>query len=138
MAVNLIDSDDIEVIQENEDIMLNIKEEIKNMINNIATGESGYLKLAEGTLICYGKTQSANINQNNEYQESITLPQNYLSSNFITIVSLASGGAGWANVICRGDSTSSNTINVTAGNYITGSSTAQNIIVSYITIGRWK
>ena len=107
-------------------------------INNVAQNGTGYLKLADGTLICYGKTVSTNIPTNAEFSDTITLPHSYLTNDFIVNASITSGGAGWANIICRGGSLSENTIRIIAGNYIKGSVEAQNIIISYITIGKWK
>ena len=119
--------------------------EIKSVVNenyqeltNLISNGTGYVKYNDGTLICYGKTQSAKISHNNEYQEIITLPENYLSNDFVVLTSITSGGAGWGNVIVRGGSTSSNTIRIIAGNYIASSPTAENIVLSYITIGKWK
>lgn len=104
----------------------------------LITNGSGYIKYADGTLICYGKSETAEIPYGSEYSENVTLPESYKDNNFIVNVSITSGGASWANVICRGGSTSENTIRLIAGNYIVSGSTARNIVLSYITIGKWK
>jgi hypothetical protein len=118
--------------------------EIKDVVNenyqeltNLITNDTGYTKDDKGTLICYGKTPIFNISAGGEHQENITLPENFLSNDFTVIVSIISGGAGWADVICRGGATSENTIRIIAGNYIS-SSEAQNIAIGYMAIGKWK
>jgi hypothetical protein len=107
-------------------------------INGIVESGSGYVKYADGTLICYGKSNTAEIPYGSEYSETITLPESYKDNNFIVLTSITSGGASWANVICRGGATSENTIKLIAGNYIVSGSTARDIILSYVTIGKWK
>jgi hypothetical protein len=130
-AVNKIRDVDMneikEVVNENYD-------ELTNLISN----GTGYIKYADGTLICYGKGTSASIPYGSEHTEEITLPQSYTDSSFIVSVSILSGGASWANVICRGGGTATNKIEITAGNYIVSGSTARDIVLSYITIGKWK
>lgn len=111
---------------------------VKNYIDGIVESENGYTKYADGTLICYGKSETAEIPYGSEYSENVTLPETYIDNNFIVNVSITSGGASWANVICRGGATSENTIRLIAGNYIVSGSTARNIVLSYITIGKWK
>lgn len=119
--------------------------EIKQVVNenyqeltNLITNDTGCLKLADGTLICYGKSNASEIPYGSEYSENITLPESYKDNNFIVLTSITSGGASWANVICRGGATSENTIRLIAGNYIVSGSTAKDIALSYITIGKWK
>lgn len=111
-----------------------IYEDIENVVQN----GNGYTKYADGTLICYGKTTSADINAGSEYQENITLPQSYVDSNFVVLASIGGGTSGWAQIIVRGQATTNNTIRIIGGNYITGASTAQGIVMNYITIGKWK
>ena len=119
--------------------------EIKSVVNenyqeltNLITNDTGCLKLADGTLICYGKSNTSEIPYGSEYSETITLPESYKDNNFVVLASITSGGASWANVICRGGATSENTIRLIAGNYIVSGSTARDIVLSYITIGKWK
>ena len=140
--VKINDDPSLPAVNKVRDVDMN---EIKEVVNEnyvelteLITNDTGYVKYNDGTLICYGKTQEANINAASEYSERITLPQSYLTSNFIVLASISSGGPGWGEVIARGVATDINKIRVYAGNYITGSSTAQNIIVNYITIGKWK
>jgi len=111
---------------------------VKNYIDGIVESGSDYVKYADGTLICYGRTTASTINYGSEYSETITLPESYTDRNFIVLTSINSGGASWANVICRGGATSENTIKLIAGNYIVSGSTAKDIILSYVTIGKWK
>lgn len=122
-----------EYIDDLGDDLVNLTEQVNNKI----IGNSNYIKFDDGTLICYGKTSTFNINSISEHQENITLAESYLTNDFIVNVSISSGGSGWANVICRGGATSENTIRLIAGNYISNS-TAQNIALSYMTIGKWK
>jgi hypothetical protein len=120
--------------------------EIKTVVNenyqeltNLISNGTGYVKYNDGTLICFGKTTTpTDIPYGSELSEIITLPQNYINNNFIVVASITSGGSSWANVICRGGATSENTIRLIAGNYIVSGSTAKDIILSYITIGKWK
>ena len=119
--------------------------EIKDVVNEnyaeqsrMITNGNGYTKYADGTLICYGKTASANINAGSEYQENITLPQSYVDSNFVVLASIGGGASGWAQIIVRGQATSNDTVRIIGGNYITGSSRAQGVVINYITIGKWK
>lgn len=109
-----------------------------NEILAINDGGNNYLKYSDGTLICYGETNAFNINAGQEHQENITLPATYLNDDFIVNVSIKAGGNNWGQVVCRGGSISSNTIKLVAGNYITTSATARDIILSYTTIGKWK
>lgn len=118
--------------------------EIKEVVNenyeeqqNIVTNGTGYVKYNDGTLICYGKTTKVNINASSEYSENITLPQAYLSSDFTVLASVTSGGSGWGSIIARGGATDTNKIRIIAGNYIQ-QYTASDIVLSYITIGKWK
>ena len=111
---------------------------VKNYIDGIVESGNGYTKYADGTLICYGKSGTAEIPYGSEYSENVTLPESYKDSNFIVNVSITSGGASWANIVCRGGATSENTIRLIAGNYIVSGSTARNIVLSYIAIGKWK
>lgn len=111
---------------------------VKNYIDGIVESGNGYTKYADGTLICYGKSETAEIPYGSEYSENVTLPESYKDSNFIVNVSITSGGASWANIVCRGGATSENTIRLIAGNYIVSGSTARNIVLSYIAIGKWK
>ena len=118
-----------------------LQEQINNNENNILNmlkSGNDYIKLSDGTLICYGKTTVAEITYGSEYSEIITLPEDYVNDKYIVLTSITSGGASWANVICRGGATSENTIRLIAGNYIASGSTARDIILSYITIGKWK
>lgn len=118
--------------------------EIKQVVNenyqeltNLITNDTGYVKYADGTLICYGKTTKVNINASSEYSENITLPYSYLSSDFVVLASVTSGGSGWGGIVARGGATDVNKIRIIAGNYISQNS-ASDIILSYITIGKWK
>lgn len=111
---------------------------VKNYIDGIVESGNDYTKYADGTLICYGKSETAEIPYGSEYSENVTLPESYKDSNFIVNVSITSGGASWANIVCRGGATSENTIRLIAGNYIVSGSTARNIVLSYIAIGKWK
>ena len=125
----------------NDKLTKELQEQItenKNKISNMIENGNGYTKYADGTLICYGKSKAAEIPYGSEYEEIITLPESYKDDNFIVNVSITSGGASWANVICRGGATSENTARIIAGNYIVSGSTARDIVLSYITIGKWK
>lgn len=111
---------------------------VKSYIDAAIEGGENYTKYADGTLICYGKSNIADITYGSEYNENITLPKSYKDTSFVVLVSIAYGGTSWGNVICRGDATSENTIKLIAGNYIVSGSTAKDIVLSYMTIGKWK
>ena len=107
-------------------------------VDNKTESGTGYIKYADGTLICYGKTTTATISAGSEYSETITLPQGYLDTDFTVLVSITSGGSNWAGgIACRGKAQTTNSIQIIAGNYIS-TVQAENIIVSYMAIGKWK
>ena len=119
----------------------NLNEMQNKMIENIESANESndnYLKLIDGTLICWGKTDVFNISAGTSITKDITLPQSFINSNYTVICSMANGGEYWANGLAfRGNSYSTSTLRILVGNYI-GGATAQNIQASYIAIGRWK
>lgn len=116
----------------------NIENGIENIVNNMLVGNTGYLKLDDGTLICYGKTDTFNINYGEGVNKDIQLPMEFIDTNYIVTCSITSGGGLWANgVEFRGAPLTTDTVRLIAGNYISGG-TAQAIQGAFIAIGRWK
>lgn len=137
-TVNLINSSDIEITQNNDDIALHLSNDKQSEIDNKVLGGSGYTKFSDGTLICYGKTSSVNINANSEVEIDINLPQSYVDTNYQVLADINSGGTNWAGglaVKCTPNLV--NKAKIIAGNYISNSQIS-NIVFNYITIGKWK
>jgi hypothetical protein len=119
----------------------NLNEMQNKMIENIESANESndnYLKLIDGTLICWGKTNKYNIEYQHTENVDITLPVSYKDANYIVLTSIADIGAFWANgLTTAGYSTSTNNIRVCLSNYQINS-TIQSVSASWITIGRWK
>lgn len=107
------------------------------MQNAITDSNASYFKLGD-FLICWGNTQLFNINGSATYHETINLPATYKDTNYICICSFYNGGSQWANgAVPKMVAISTNEANLDVGNYIS-SSQAQNLGISYITIGKWR
>lgn len=109
--------------------------------NNIKTADvygNNYVKMIDGTLICWGETSAFNISTSSQANNDITLPVAYKDSNFKVICSVRAGGAYWASIVAvMGYPLSNNSIRLLGANYMSGQ-TIENVKLSYITIGRWK
>jgi hypothetical protein len=107
-----------------------------NMLNVDSSGDN-YVKLVDGTLICWGITNAANVNYNSEATFDITLPESYTNEYFTVLTSLTYSGSFWANgAVTKGQALTSNSIRVVIGNYVTNHTA--NVQASYLCIGRWK
>lgn len=119
--------------------------EIKDVVNEnyaeqsrMITNGTGYVKMSDGTLICYGKLAAVDVTAGTTNTRYITLPQEYVDTNFVCTCSINDSSAYWANGLAiRGRSDTTTTIKIDIGNYLAGN-TATNIQVGYITIGKWK
>ncbi len=119
--------------------------EIKSVVNEnyaeqsrMITNGTGYVKMSDGTLICYGKLAAVDVTAETTNTRYITLPQEYVDTNFACVCSINGSSAYWANGLAiRGRADTTSTIRVDIGNYLAGN-TATNIQVGYITIGKWK
>lgn len=116
--------------------------EMQNILNsNIETANDSdinYVKLIDGTLICWGKTDIFDITYGTAVEREINLPESFVDTSYVVTCSITSGGGFWANgVEFRGQPLTTSSIKLYAGNYISGG-TAQNIQGAYIAIGRWK
>ena len=138
MTVNLMNSSDIEVTQDGSNITLHLSDDKQSEIDNKITGGNGYTKLDDGTLICYGKTPSVNINASSEVEIDINLPQSYVDTNYQVLANINSGGTNWAGgPAIKSTSYTTSQAKIIAGNYISNSQ-IQNVVFNYITIGKWK
>lgn len=116
--------------------------EMQSIINNnIETANvygDNYVKMVDGTLICWGETSAFNISSSSQTNNDITLPVTYKDSNFKVICSVSAGGAYWASIVAvKGYPLSNSSISLLGANYMAGQ-TIENVKLSYITIGRWK
>lgn len=127
---------------EEKPVTANNMNEMQNIINNnIETADvygNNYVKMIDGTLICWGETSVFNIPHSTQTDNDITLPVAYKDSSFKVICSVQAGGAYWASIVAvLGYPLSNNSIRLTGANYTAGN-TIENVKLSYITIGRWK
>jgi len=116
--------------------------EMQNILNNnIETANDSdvnYVKLIDGTLICWGKTDTFDITYGTAVEREINLPESFVDTNYIVTCSITSGGGFWANgVEFRGAPLTTDTVRLICGNYLSGG-TAQAIQGAFIAIGRWK
>ena len=116
--------------------------EMQSIINNnIETADvygNNYVKMIDGTLICWGETSAFNISTLSQTNNDITLPVSYKNSSFKVICSVSAGGAYWASIVATmGYPLSNSSIRLSGANYMSGQ-TIENVKLSYITIGRWK
>lgn len=116
--------------------------EMQSIINNnIETADvygNNYVKMIDGTLICWGETSAFNISSSSQTNNDITLPVAYKDSNFKVICSVSAGGSYWASIVAvKGFPLSNSSISLIGANYMAGQ-TIENVKLSYITIGRWK
>lgn len=118
---------------------LNSMQDILN--NNIETAnesDSDYIKLPDGTLICWGTTDTFDITYGTAVEREINLPESFVDTNYVVTCSITKGQGFWANgVEFKGQPLTTGSIKLFAGNYISGG-TAQSIQGAYIAIGRWK
>ena len=127
---------------ENIPVTANNLNEMQSIINNnIETADvygNNYVKMVDGTLICWGETSAFNISSSSQTNNDITLPVAYKDSNFKVICSVSAGGAYWASIVAvKGYPLSNSSISLLGANYMAGQ-TIENVKLSYITIGRWK
>lgn len=115
------------------------QELLSTILSNIKDNKSNYMKLENGTLICWGATNRYNINPSSSEEESINLPFTYKNTNYVCITSFAGGGAYWANgVVSRGDIISTSKVKIIIANYLSNGAIAQNVSFFWLTIGKWK
>ena len=114
------------------------RELLSTILSNIKDNKSNYMKLENGTLICWGKTNKYNISYNYTENVDITLPASYKDANFIVLTSISDTGAYWANgLTTAGYSMSKNTARVFLSNYQINA-IIQNVSACWLTIGKWK
>ena len=112
---------------------------VNEVINNTTIdSDSNYIKLPDGTLICWGKTDIFDITYGTVVEREINLPESFVDTNYIVTCSITNGRGFWANgVEFKGEPLTTSSIKLYAGNYISGG-LAQEIQGSFIAIGRWK
>ena len=126
-----------------EDIIYNnntVKEELDNMQNKkIDSSGNDYIKYSDGTLIIYGKTQKFSINPNYYYDIEITppIPFNVSIVAPIISVSMRTSGASWGKVVLKSTYNNS-TGKIIINTWNNNTSTAEDIEIGYIAIGKWK
>lgn len=148
MAKNLVDSEDIKIenVGGGNDINLNFTNEVneklqqieinkENIANLTEIGEN-YLKFSNGILICWGTVTIGQIPITSEIKKTITLPQNYVDSNYSCMLTKKGDGGYWTYV-------SETILNITTSSFkISVWNNANNIAtlkaMDYFTIGKWK
>lgn len=155
MAVNLVNSNDIEISQEGENILLNttmIEDSYStsatdgyscNFLNGTIIEESGtgYIRFGDGTQICYGSTNPSVFPNNNvctgetDFAKAFTTVPN-------VIVSLSGGLSNASNELTINVKVSA----ITTSNFSFAEHSSsgafgtaeRRLTVQYIAIGRWK
>ena len=114
-----------------------INDLINTKINNKIIDSSGnnYIKLTDGTLICFVSTGSNSINANGSTDINVTLPQSYKDTNYIVLVNRRGGGSYWSYIEYTSYPYSTNTIRIGCWNNV---GNASSLSFNVITIGRWK
>ena len=103
-------------------------------ITGIVEGSAGYTKLPDGTLICYGVLENDTY-PNGWTQKNISLPKNYIDTNYIVLISKRAGGTNWTSTVDRGISDTTSQAKIEIYNSNTSSAT---LSLNWCTIGRWK
>lgn len=104
--------------------------------NKIVEGSTGYTKLPDGTLICYGVINQTTYPADEWQRHEVSLPQSYKDATYSIQLTIRHDGDGWTNIAdFRADSKNNNTFNLMLHNI--GSNPVK-IGFSWITIGRWK
>ena len=143
MAVNLIDSNDIEVSQTGSDIQLNLT----NPIESGSNANGSYIKYGDGTMICWNRESVSNIQVATQdggiYKSAdITLKNFPVEFNEIPVVQFCFSGNSWT-ILGLGRSASDTTTKTNPGKVFLfrGTSTTTGVVGLYIhtlAIGRWK
>ena len=103
-------------------------------ISGVVEGSTGYTKLPDGTLICYGVLENDTY-PNGWTQKNIPLPKSYIDTNYIVLISKRAGETNWSSTVDRGisDTTSQAKIEI----YVSDPNSAT-LSLNWCTIGRWK
>lgn len=95
-----------------------------------------YVKLIDGTLICYGSSATQNCNASTSTNFTITLPSSFVNNLYIVTFSKRNGGNNFVSVEERTDSINTSSFTIYVWNNSSG--IAYDIQYDYIAIGRWK
>lgn len=140
MSVNLIDSSDITVSQNNNDISLNLSSILSNKIiydwGFDSTGHHYYIRFSNGTMVKYGFYKIGAISVNSGFTQTINMGIPFINSEYVVFTTKRMGGTNnFANLVDSVEIVSESQFKIitwcNAGSFGGGNN-------SYLCIGNWK
>lgn len=114
--------------------------EMQNIINNnIETADvygNNYVKMIDGTLICWGTVAVGNVSPTSDKAITINLPQNYIDTNYSCMVTKKGTGAYWSMIVETVASITNSSVSISIWNNSNSQATVP--AMDYITVGKWK
>lgn len=114
--------------------------EMQNIINNnIETADvygNNYVKMIDGTLICWGTVAVGDVPPRQAKEIIINLPQNYIDTNYSCMVTKKGGGLYWTFLAETVASITNSSVSLSVWNNNDNQATIT--AMDYITVGRWK
>lgn len=109
-----------------------------NYINGKVIEESGdnYVKYADGTMECWGRTIFGSITGQTDKYVPISLPQSYKDTNYNIQLTKVGGGTGYTYIVENIMNIAVDSFTIQGWNTTTGTSTLGGYMWS--TIGKWK
>ena len=110
---------------------------MKSYCNSLVSNGSGYTKLPDGTLICYGTLVVPSVSANSGKEITVTLPLAFKDTNYYVTICHRYNVAYWSWLAITTNSRTASVVRFGLWNN-SGSGATAEMALDYIAIGRWK